>query len=680
MKPHSNSLIRSVLILLMCFVFLRATAQNNLINKLKNKFVFYGTSVTSGDDFSMKKLSMPKKQALQIFNFFKYTTYPNADTLTQFNIQLIGDSGDLVLTELQGLADNLEKTKKGKNLFFSIKKVADIHAINNPQILYFDQSSDLALQDVYSKLQNRPTLIVSNGYPYGKSMINFIEIEDELHYEINEQRCTDANLKISMVLLALAVKSEKEWESLLDKMENLAQTNGEKIKMDKNDLTQLIHEQKQLMEEIEANTKTLTQQKDQLKLQTEELTSQRNELSKKEDQIASAKTEIGKQQQLIQDQLNKIALQQANLENLNSEVVSKQHEVAQQQTRLETEKQNLLAIQQEYAQIEKNLKEKEVLVQRQNKKIDEQGNVIITKESTIEEQKNIIWMSIIFLVAVSALGGLAYRSYRLKNKANKTIVAQKEEIEEQHREITDSINYAKRIQNAILPPLPLVKEYLPDSFILYQPKDIVAGDFYWMEKVNGHVIYAAADCTGHGVPGAMVSVVCHTAMNRAVNEFMLTRPHEILDKTREIVLETFEKSSEDVNDGMDIALSSIDFKHHKLCFAGANNGLCLVRDHEVIQVSPDKQPIGKYRDMKPFTNQEVDLKSGDVIYTFTDGFPDQFGGPKGKKFMYKAFRNLLLEIHQKPMEEQHEILINTFNEWRGDVEQVDDICVIGVKI
>ena len=226
----------------------------------------------------------------------------------------------------------------------------------------------------------------------------------------------------------------------------------------------------------------------------------------------------------------------------------------------------------------------------------------------------------------------------------------------------------------------LVKDYMPDSFILYQPKDIVAGDFYWIEKINNSIIFASADCTGHGVPGAMVSVVCHTAMNRAVNEFKLFEPNDILDKTREIVLETFEKSDEDVNDGMDIALCSIDFRNKKLKFSGANNGLCLVRNNDVLQIKPDKQPIGNYKDAKPFTNHELDLKPGDVIYTFTDGYPDQFGGPKGKKFMYKRFRELLLDIHSKPMQEQHNLLLNTFNNWRNNLEQVDDVCVVGVRI
>jgi len=225
-----------------------------------------------------------------------------------------------------------------------------------------------------------------------------------------------------------------------------------------------------------------------------------------------------------------------------------------------------------------------------------------------------------------------------------------------------------------------VKGYIPDSFILYQPKDIVAGDFYWMEGVNNLIIFAAADCTGHGVPGAMVSVVCHNAMNRAVREFMLIEPDEILNKTRDIVVETFEKSDEDVRDGMDVALCTINTESNKLSFSGANNGLYFIRNGELLQIKPDKQPIGKYDDSKPFTKHEMDLEKGDVIYTFSDGYADQFGGTKGKKFMYRPFRELLLSIHTKPMSEQHDLLMNAFEEWRGKMEQIDDVCVIGVRI
>jgi ligand-binding sensor domain-containing protein/serine phosphatase RsbU (regulator of sigma subunit) len=251
-------------------------------------------------------------------------------------------------------------------------------------------------------------------------------------------------------------------------------------------------------------------------------------------------------------------------------------------------------------------------------------------------------------------------------------------VEERNKEILDSITYAKRIQEAILPPTKLVKEWLPASFILYKPKDIVAGDFYWMEAVEGATIFAAADCTGHGVPGAMVSVVCHTAMNRSVREFGLREPGRILDKTRELVINTFEKSEADVKDGMDIALCSIE--GNTLKYAGANNPLWIIRKGEVLETKATKQPIGLVDNPQPFATHTYQLEVGDAVYIFSDGYVDQFGGEKGKKFKARAFRDLLLSIQGLPMEEQRTAIDSAFEKWRGGLEQVDDVCVIGVKI
>jgi serine phosphatase RsbU (regulator of sigma subunit) len=252
------------------------------------------------------------------------------------------------------------------------------------------------------------------------------------------------------------------------------------------------------------------------------------------------------------------------------------------------------------------------------------------------------------------------------------------ELEEKNQEIMDSIVYAKRIQSAILPPAKLVKEYLKKSFILYKPKDVVAGDFYWMEHKDNKVLFAAADCTGHGVPGAMVSVVCNNALNRSVREDGLTDPGKILNKTRDIVVQEFEKSEEEVKDGMDIALCSLE--GNKLHYAGAHNPLWIIRNGKIIETKANKQPIGKFENPEPYTTHSFYLEQGDSIYIFSDGYVDQFGGEKGKKFKAKAFRALLLSIQDKSMEEQKQIIDNSFETWKGALEQIDDVCVIGVGI
>jgi len=277
------------------------------------------------------------------------------------------------------------------------------------------------------------------------------------------------------------------------------------------------------------------------------------------------------------------------------------------------------------------------------------------------------------------LVGMFFWNYKFKREVITRKVSE-DTIREQYLKIQDSIVYAKRIQSAILPPLKLVKEYLKESFILYKPKDIIAGDFYWMEQKVDLMLFAVADCTGHGVPGALVSVVCSNGLNRSVREFGLTDPGLILDKTREIVLQEFEKSEEEVKDGMDIALCS--FNGSKLQYAGAYNPLWIIRrdSEEIEEIKANRQPIGNYDEPRPFTTHVVDLNKGDTIYLFSDGIVDQFGGVNRKKFKVPNFKKLLLSIQDKSMEHQKQTVDDTIENWRGESEQIDDICLIGMRI
>jgi serine phosphatase RsbU (regulator of sigma subunit) len=259
------------------------------------------------------------------------------------------------------------------------------------------------------------------------------------------------------------------------------------------------------------------------------------------------------------------------------------------------------------------------------------------------------------------------------------VIRQKNEIEEKSKEITDSIQYAKRLQQAILPPLAQIREYFPNSFFLYIPKDIVAGDFYWMHIEADEIFIAAGDCTGHGVPGALVSVVCSNALNRTVKEFGLRDTGKILDKVRDLVLETFEKSGEEIKDGMDISLLRIPKNKMEVQWSGANNPLWLVRGKELIEIRPDKQPIGKSEDRMPFTSHLLPISTGDILYLITDGYADQFSR-EDKKIMKKNFKELLLSIKDRPMPEQGKFLEEFHNSWKGEMEQTDDITVIGLQL
>lgn len=271
------------------------------------------------------------------------------------------------------------------------------------------------------------------------------------------------------------------------------------------------------------------------------------------------------------------------------------------------------------------------------------------------------------------------------------VVQQKKIIEEKNNDITSSIRYAKRIQDALLPAKKYMDEHMGEYFVLFKQKDIVSGDFYWVNQKDGKLFFAAIDCTGHGVPGAFVSLVAHGNIQRAVIMFQERTPAGILDKLNEGVTDVLSRGGEtqDIKDGMDISLCALDRKNMKLEFAGANHPMLLLRDGVLQELKGDKQPIGQYISRKNFTNHEISVQKGDVIYLFSDGYADQFGGKDGKKFKRSRLKELILSVQHKPMKEQKAILDNTIEEWRAspdsngvkrNLEQIDDILVMGVRV
>ncbi|MBA3663286.1 MAG: tetratricopeptide repeat protein [Bacteroidetes bacterium] len=307
------------------------------------------------------------------------------------------------------------------------------------------------------------------------------------------------------------------------------------------------------------------------------------------------------------------------------------------------------------------------------------------QEEEKARQRIIIYVALCVLILVLVFSYFLLQRFRITRKQNRIIESQKILVEEKNKEITDSIMYAKRLQQAITPTVELVKQTFPGSFIYFQPKDIIAGDFYWMERKGNDVYIAAADCTGHGVPGAMVSVVCCNALNRALKEFDLSHTGPLLDKTRDLVLETFAKSGEEIKDGMDISLLRfIDYDQTasllSLEWSGANNSFWYIEGNEFKTIKCDKQSIGKTDNPMPFHSHMLSLPKTSSVYLYTDGFADQFGGPKGKKFKYKQLEELLLRINYLPGPEQVTIIEHSFETWKGGLEQVDDVCIIGITL
>jgi serine phosphatase RsbU (regulator of sigma subunit) len=284
---------------------------------------------------------------------------------------------------------------------------------------------------------------------------------------------------------------------------------------------------------------------------------------------------------------------------------------------------------------------------------------------------------------------------KIENQRN-IVVKQKEEIEEIHNEISESINYATRLQSAILPDEQLLNKYLSDYFVFFRPKDKVSGDFYWWSHVEKHTIITAADCTGHGVPGAFMSMLGSSLLREIVQKEYITHTGVILRKLRKEVVKSLKQKGEagEQKDGMDMAIISINNETQLLQYSGANNPLYIITNNSrelngytsiedlsgFYEIKADKMPISIYDKMDSFTSHEIQLEKGDRLFMFSDGYADQFGGPRGKKYKYKPFKRLLSENRDLSMHELNNLLNQTFNDWKGELDQIDDVLIIGLQI
>jgi serine phosphatase RsbU (regulator of sigma subunit) len=552
------------------------------------------------------------------------------------------------------------KPNKEYIITFSKNKFLSQSIILNTKI-NLEPEFHLSLIRIYVNLSNRvinlydPMIL---GSPTEKYFVNeFAQIEKDDSYE-------------GTAKIILKNKSDYEMKSKIVDLENSVNQQILSLKQEQ----EFLETQKKLKEE-------------ELRHQQEEI--KRNQLELEllaKDKAVSALTIKAKEAELLKNMLlaneKKKEIERLNQQKLIDElsIKNKEAEIAKKNIEAENKQKQIHSLEKEKELSNENLKQQKFI-----QKLMIAGSGLLA----------------VFLVFV-------FFSLNKSRKANKLIAAQKTEVEKQkviaekqkdiaeeqkhllqekQTEIIESITYAKRLQEAILPPFAFIDSNIKNNFILYKPKDIVAGDFYWAENIGDLFFIAAADSTGHGVPGAMVSVVCSNALNRSVKEFNLTETGKILDKTKELVVETFEKSTSEVKDGMDISLLCIDTKNKKVFWSGANNPLWYVcsskeiESHtELVEVKADKQPIGKTDKVNPFTTHEIEYKENTTFYLFTDGFADQFGGPNGKKFKYKPFAEILVQNVNKTPSEQSAILAEKFEAWKGELEQVDDVCIIGVKI
>jgi serine phosphatase RsbU (regulator of sigma subunit) len=331
----------------------------------------------------------------------------------------------------------------------------------------------------------------------------------------------------------------------------------------------------------------------------------------------------------------------------------------------------------------------------QNEKKQQEIELLKKNESIrnieLKRQKTITYGLTIFILVIVILLFFIFKNLREKKRANillerknTEIASQKLVIEEKNKDIIDSIKYAERLQKTILPPMKIINEIVPDSFVFFKPKDIVSGDFYWIEKTAQGILFAVIDCTGHGVPGAMMSIVGNNLLNKIVKEKGITQPGKILNELLGELFLALRQNADEIkaNDGMDLTICSFDPDTRVLSYAGAFNPVLIARNSEIIELKTDKFSVGKYAYEHKFSYKEesFQLQKNDVVYLSTDGYSDQFGGDKGKKLMRKNFYQVLQKISHLNKEEQIIQIEEQFDKWKGTYEQLDDITVFGFRV
>jgi serine phosphatase RsbU (regulator of sigma subunit) len=627
----------------------------NQIRFIRKTILITGLILLMKDAVCQNVLDNSSK-AVFIFDMARYIDYGKsfADSAV-FRIGVLDSE-----SELFWAMGNLAKTRKTiQNKPVQIVVFRNEDKIIHTQILFVNKASGFNLNKVKTKLEGHQTMLITEGYQFRESMINFVAVNGQPKFEANNDLIRKAGMKVDELFLGLAIKTQEDWEKLF-------------VVTDA-DLT--------------VQKETVRQQQMQIELQKQEILKQKALLDSLDKEIATKEKALNEKQKVLNAQVAQISKQQGEISIQKKTILVQQKEVQVQKDTLTNQKEKING---QLARINEQLN-----------RITEQESKIKIQIATLEKQKIILYFVLFVLLLVSFLVYYIYRGYKIKKEANirleeknRTISAQKDEIEKQRdiaaaqrdqiayqkKHITDSIMYAKRIQTALIPSLELFSDKL-EHFVLYKPLAIVSGDFYWVSSKDNTQIIISADCTGHGVPGAFMSMLGVTLLNEIVNEKQILMPDQIIGNLREGIIKSLKQvlDEDTVKDGMDISVCVVDFNENILWFSGANNPLYLVRGGELIHYRPDKMPAAIHYKMQPFTLHRIELLKGDAFYIFSDGFSDQFGGPNEKKFMSAHLKEKLVEISAEPMLRQAEILDSVFEQWRGDNPQVDDVTLIGMR-
>ncbi len=629
-----------------------------------------------------------KSRAIFIFDIVKYITWANEASIDTFCVGVLDNKNSLEEELKKVAAIRIQIHKKP----IKVIRFTSIETIDNCNIVFANNENGYDIDKILKKINGKNILLATENFSFHKSMINFIIVKNIQRYEVNEPKLIEEGFKIYDLFAAGAVKTKADWETLYKQTDVQLQKEKEIVEAQNVE----IENQKK---EIEKQKKEIAEQVEKIAKQREEIAIQIKQIEKQKTELYGLLKQVGVQQKVLKAKIEELNIKEEELITKNKEIEEKSKILESQQSS----------------------------IAEQEAKIDKQKKVLNEQLAKIEMQQLILYLFIFIILLISIMGYFIYKAYKVKKEANRLLkqknfeimeqneeirqqkeeitaqrdeieaqkdeiiiqrnsaIHQRDEISHQKQEIMDSILYARRIQTAVLPPTKFISEILPQNFFIYnKPRDIVSGDYYWLAQKDNKTIIAAADCTGHGVPGAFMSLLGVSFLKEIVDKISEVKANNILDRLRESVINALNQAGGEnegqTKDGMDMALCILDISTLELQFSGANNPLYIIRNGEVIETKADKMPIGVYDYKQPFTNNIIHLEKNDSFYIFSDGYADQFGGPKGKKFMYKKLKELLISIQDKPMQEQQIILDKTIEDWRGDLFQVDDQLVIGVKI
>ncbi|MCQ2252677.1 MAG: YfiR/HmsC family protein [Bacteroidales bacterium] len=625
------------------------------------------------------------KKGKLLYNIPKYLLWENDENITAIYIGIINSDPEL----LKSIRKEAKKPYPGAGTkvivrdYISVQEAANDSELN---LLYIPYSGDF--RKAMEAFKNRPVALVSDNYMDPKSiMINFFdEKSGQISFKYSSANLRNVGISVHENLTKdLHGEDISKDDIINDRETRLRNTQSELSKKDKDlaEKVRLINEkEREIFDKertIEKQNLAIQRQTESINIQAEKLRQQHLEMEALQGQQALMREELEQSEELLAAKNNEMAEVAAELQKQRGELVKQQQIAEEQLKRIE--------------EINDQIKEKE-------SELTALGiqNELLNHRLVIAWIAIIVFLLMLFFIAKLYIGKrkdnkkLEEQNIAIKkandeiSKQNTEISKQKEEIATQNSKIIESIKYAQNIQRAVMPHEEYFNQYLPDHFILLLPKDIVSGDFYWSTHVGNKFVYTAADCTGHGVPGAFMSLLGIAFLNEItgrMNPETITAG-EILTQLREHVMTYLGQSGkeDEQKDGMDMALCIYDRESSTIQYAGANNPLLIYRGNELIQIDADEMPIGYYAGQTDhFTNHVMEVQMGDMTYMFSDGYADQFGMVNGrkKKYLIKRFRDFLMEIHELGMEVQKQRLDENLRTWRGDIKQLDDVCVLGVR-